>query len=76
MQQRGYATTSDLVSIEFFLEMEGLSHGVNADPEARILDLSRKRDEIEEEIQKAEIPRRLPSLEKMSFVTKCMIYLI
>ena len=51
MQQRGYATTESRFN-RILLEMEGLSHGVNADPEARILDLSRKRDEIEEEIQR------------------------
>ena len=51
LQQRGYATTESRFN-RILLEMEGLSHGVNADPEARILDLSRKRDEIEEEIQR------------------------
>ena len=39
MQQRGYATTESRFN-RILLEMEGLSHGVNADPEARILDLS------------------------------------
>jgi hypothetical protein len=51
MQQRGYATTESRFN-RIILEMESLSQGVNADPEARIRDLARKRDEIDEEIQK------------------------
>ena len=51
MQQRGYATTESRFN-RIILEMESLSQGVNADPEARIRDLVRKRDEIDEEIQK------------------------
>mgnify|MGYP001440150540 FL=1 len=51
MQQRGYATTESRFN-RILIEMEGLSQGVNADPESRIKDLSRKRDEIEEEIQR------------------------
>ena len=49
MQQRGYATTESRFN-RILVEMESLSQGVNADPEARIKDLSRKRDEIDEEI--------------------------
>ena len=51
MQQRGYATTESRFN-RILIEMESLSQGVNADPESRIKDLSRKRDEIEEEIQR------------------------
>jgi hypothetical protein len=51
MQQRGYATTESRFN-RIIIEMESLSQGVNADPEARIRDLVRKRDEIDEEIQK------------------------
>ena len=51
MQQRGYATTESRFN-RILLEMESLSQGVNADPESRIKDLSRKRDEIDEEIQR------------------------
>ncbi len=51
MQQRGYATTESRFN-RILIEMESLSQGVNADPEARIKDLSRKRDEIDEEIQR------------------------
>ena len=51
MQQRGYATTESRFN-RIILEMESLSQGVNADPEARIRDLARKRDEIDEEIHK------------------------
>ena len=51
MQQRGYATTESRFN-RILIEMESLSQGVNADPEARIRDLSRKRDEIDEEIQR------------------------
>lgn len=51
MQQRGYATTESRFN-RILIEMEGLSQGVNADPASRIKDLSRKRDEIEEEIQR------------------------
>ena len=51
MQHRGYATTESRFN-RILIEMESLSQGVNADPEARIRDLSRKRDEIEEEIQR------------------------
>ena len=51
MQRRGYATTESRFN-RILIEMEGLSQGVNADPEARIKDLSRKRDEIDEEIQR------------------------
>jgi hypothetical protein len=51
MQQRGYATTESRFN-RILMEMESLSQGVNADPEARIKDLSRKRDEIEEEISR------------------------
>ena len=51
MQQRGYATTESRFN-RIIIEMESLSQGVNADPEARISDLVRKRDEIDEEIQK------------------------
>ena len=49
MQQRGYATTESRFN-RILVEMKSLSQGVNADPEARIKDLSRKRDEIDEEI--------------------------
>lgn len=51
MQQRGYATTESRFN-RILIEMEGLSQGVNADPASRIKDLSRKRDEIEDEIQR------------------------
>ncbi|MEC8013727.1 MAG: DUF3375 family protein [Verrucomicrobiota bacterium] len=51
MQQRGYATTESRFN-RILLEMESLSQGVNADPESRIKDLSRKRDEIDKEIQR------------------------
>lgn len=51
MQQRGYATTESRFN-RILMEMESLSQGVNADPESRIKDLSRKRDEIEEEISR------------------------
>ena len=51
MQQRGYATTESRFN-RILLEMESLSQGVNTDPESRIKDLSRKRDEIDEEIQR------------------------
>lgn len=51
MQQRGYATTESRFN-RIIIEMESLSQGVNADPEARIRDLVKKRDEIDEEIQK------------------------
>ena len=34
------------------LEMQELSNGVNSDPDARIRELARKRDEIDEEIRK------------------------
>ena len=49
MKQRGYATTESRFN-RILLEMDGLSQGVNTDPEARIKDLSRKREEIDEEI--------------------------
>ena len=51
MQQRGYATTESRFN-RILLEMESLAQGVNADPGERIKDLSRKRDEIDDEIQR------------------------
>ena len=51
MQHRGYATTESRFN-RIMLEMQNLSQGVNADPEARIRELVRKREGIDEEIKK------------------------
>jgi len=51
MQHRGYATTESRFN-RIMLEMQNLSQGVNADPEARIRELVRKREDIDEEIRK------------------------
>ena len=45
---QGYATTESRFN-RIMLEMQNLAQGVNADPEARIRELSRKREEIDEE---------------------------
>ncbi len=50
MKHRGYATTESRFN-RIMLEMQNLSQGVNADPEARIRELVRKREDIEEEIR-------------------------
>ena len=51
LQHRGYATTESRFN-RIMLEMQNLAQGVNADPEARIRELSRKRDDIDEEIRR------------------------
>jgi hypothetical protein len=51
MQHRGYATTESRFN-RIMLEMQNLAQGVNADPEARIRELSRKREDIDEEIRR------------------------
>jgi len=51
MQHRGYATTESRFN-RIMLEMQNLSQGVNADPNARIRELSRKREDIDEEIRR------------------------
>ena len=51
LQHRGYATTESRFN-RILLEMQSLSEGVNSDPEARIRELSRKRDQIDEEIRR------------------------
>jgi len=51
MQHRGYATTESRFN-RIMLEMQNLTQGVNADPEARIRELVRKRDSIDEEIRR------------------------
>jgi hypothetical protein len=51
MQHRGYATTESRFN-RILLEMQELSNGVNSDPDARIRELARKRDEIDEEIRR------------------------
>jgi len=51
MQQRGYATTESRFN-RIMLEMQSLAQGVNADPEARIRELVRKREDLDEEIRR------------------------
>ena len=51
MQHRGYATTESRFN-RIMLEMQNLSQGVNADPDARIRELVRTRESIDEEIKK------------------------
>ncbi|MBT3540675.1 MAG: DUF3375 family protein [Opitutae bacterium] len=51
MQHRGYATTESRFN-RIMLEMQNLTQGVNADPEARIRELVRKREDIDDEIRK------------------------
>ena len=47
MQHRGYATTESRFN-RIMLEMQNLTQGVNADPEARIRELVRKREDIDD----------------------------
>ncbi len=51
MQHRGYATTESRFN-RIVHEMQELSNGVNSDPDTRIRELVRKREDIEEEIRK------------------------
>lgn len=51
MQHRGYATTESRFN-RILKEMQELSNGVNSDPDARIQELVRKREDIEEEIRR------------------------
>ena len=51
MQHRGYATTESRFN-RILHEMQELNNGVNSDPDARIRELARKREEIDEEIRK------------------------
>jgi hypothetical protein len=51
LQHRGYATTESRFN-RIMLEMQNLAQGVNADPDARIRELVRKREEIDEEIRR------------------------
>ncbi len=51
MQHRGYATTESRFN-RIVHEMQELNNGVNSDPDTRIRELVRKREDIEEEIRK------------------------
>ena len=51
MHHRGYATTESRFN-RILNEMQELSNGVNSDPEDRIRELVRKRDDIDEEIRR------------------------
>ena len=56
--------------------MQELSNGVNSDPDARIQELARKRDEIDEEIRKIQETGEAPFLERILFGIRSMIFQI
>ena len=73
-EHRGYATTESRFN-RIMLEMQNLTQGVNADPEAKFVNLLKNAIQLTRKLKRFRKLAKLPYLVKILFETRSMICL-